>query len=287
MHMLQTYRHKRHKIIVLLISILAWCMLTTPAFSQPDTRVIASTVVEVRINQSNQALQLRYPTTVRLDQVLQDTLANLNQLPAKVSGQSLYWFGSMLWRSDSITRQVMKEQQSAVILQLQQLAQQVRNKKPETSHSLQILANALSAPLPGQRIIQSLDRDSVRISPDKNPGLNGQFRLQVITRPETVKVFGAFLQPNVEDSKIKLSWQERKNATDYLQQVTSLTISNPDYLWVIQPDGKAEQHNIAYWNRNHKDIAPGATIYLPFTSLPDGYESLNDDIVDLLKQRPY
>ncbi|WP_459782228.1 capsule biosynthesis GfcC family protein [Photobacterium sp. R1] len=285
--MLQTYRHKRHKIIVLLISILAWCMLTTPAFSQPDTRVIASTVVEVRINQSNQALQLRYPTTVRLDQVLQDTLANLNQLPAKVSGQSLYWFGSMLWRSDSITRQVMKEQQSAVILQLQQLAQQVRNKKPETSHSLQILANALSAPLPGQRIIQSLDRDSVRISPDKNPGLNGQFRLQVITRPETVKVFGAFLQPNVEDSKIKLSWQERKNATDYLQQVTSLTISNPDYLWVIQPDGKAEQHNIAYWNRNHKDIAPGATIYLPFTSLPDGYESLNDDIVDLLKQRPY
>ncbi|GAB6264336.1 hypothetical protein PSSHI_45800 [Photobacterium sp. R1] len=181
----------------------------------------------------------------------------------------------------------MKEQQSAVILQLQQLAQQVRNKKPETSHSLQILANALSAPLPGQRIIQSLDRDSVRISPDKNPGLNGQFRLQVITRPETVKVFGAFLQPNVEDSKIKLSWQERKNATDYLQQVTSLTISNPDYLWVIQPDGKAEQHNIAYWNRNHKDIAPGATIYLPFTSLPDGYESLNDDIVDLLKQRPY
>ncbi|WP_330961884.1 capsule biosynthesis GfcC family protein [Photobacterium sp. 53610] len=285
--MLQTYRHKRHKIIVLLISILAWCMLTPPAFSQPDTRVIASTVVEVRINQSNQGLQLRYPTTVRLDQVLQDTLANLNQLPAKVSGQSLYWFGSMLWRSDSITRQVMKEQQSAVILQLQQLAQQVRNKKPETSHSLQILANALSAPLPGQRIIQSLDRDSVRISPDKNPGLNGQFRLQVITRPETVKVFGAFLQPNLEDSKIKLSWQERKNATDYLQQVTSLTISNPDYLWVIQPDGKAEQHNIAYWNRNHKDIAPGATIYLPFTSLPDGYESLNDDIVDLLKQRPY
>lgn len=262
-------------------------MLTTPAFSQPDTRVIASTEVEVRINQSNQALQLRYSTTVRLEQVLQDTLANLHQLPVKHSGQSLYWFGSMLWRSDSITRQVMKEQQSAVILQLQQLALQVRNKKPETSHSLQILANTLSAPLPGQRIIQSLDRDWVRISPDKNPGLNGQFRLQVITRPETVKVFGAISPPNVEDSDIKLSWQERKNATDYLQQVTPLTISNPDYLWVIQPDGKAEQHKIAYWNRNHKDIAPGATIYLPFTSLPDGYESLNDNIVDLLKQRPY
>ncbi|MCM0147585.1 capsule biosynthesis GfcC family protein [Photobacterium galatheae] len=287
MHTLQPYRQISHKITTLLIVLLAWCTLSTPAFSKPNTRVTAPTEVELRLNQSHQALQLRYPTTVRLEQVLQDTLANLHQLPADHSGRPLYWFGSTLWRSDGITRKAMKRQQSAVIQQLQQLALHWQNSQPETSHSLQVLAKSLSTPLPGQRIFQPLDLDWVRIAPNKNPGLNGQFMLQVITRPETVKVFAALSQPNMTDGEITIPWQERNNATDYLQQVTPLTISHKDYLWVIQPDGNTEQHEIAYWNRNHKDIAPGATLYLPLTSLPDGYESLNHDIVNLLKQRPF
>ncbi|MGL4899347.1 MAG: capsule biosynthesis GfcC family protein, partial [Shewanella sp.] len=80
-------------------------------------------------------------------------------------------------------------------------------------------------------------------------------------------------------------WQHSASSQDYLKQVSLLHNADHSYVWVIQPDGQAIKQPIAYWNQQAQDIAPGATLYVEFSSPFDDYRSLNDNIIELLKNR--
>ncbi|MEI8596278.1 capsule biosynthesis GfcC family protein [Photobacterium sp. Hal280] len=259
----------------------------TPAMAMPDEA--APTSVRVQLNSAGKELQLRYPSTVRLDQVQQDALANLSTLTPSSDkpAQSLYWSGALLWKADHRAKQAIALHQQTLDKQTRALADHWRYSRPAASETLIQLAQSLASPLPGERIFLPLDRDRVRIVPENNPALNGPFALRLTTRPNTVKVTGAVKLPTGNTADISLPWQERQDAADYLKQIPALSVANRDYVWVIQPDGKAEQHNIAYWNRQHQDIAPGAILYLAFTDLPESAKSLNAQIIHLLSQRPF
>ncbi|WP_160296937.1 capsule biosynthesis GfcC family protein [Photobacterium halotolerans] len=250
---------------------------------------VTPTLVRVQLNSTDKALQLRYPATVRLDQVQQDALANLHTLTptSDKAAQSLYWSGAFLWKADHRAKQAIALQQQTVDKQLRALADHWRYSRPAASETLIQLAQSLASPVPGERIFLPLDRDRVRIVADNNPVLNGPFVFQLTTRPDTIKVTGALRLPTGNTADISLPWQERQDAAGYLKQVKALSVANRDYVWVIQPDGKAEQHSIAYWNRQHQDIAPGAILYLAFTDLPESAKSLNAQIIHLLSQRPF
>ncbi|QUJ68194.1 capsule biosynthesis GfcC family protein [Photobacterium sp. GJ3] len=250
-----------------------------------------ATQVTVRLNDASQGLALRYPATVRLEQVFQDTLANLNQLPSSAKNASLYWSGARLWQTSPSAKLEMQQLQLRVAEQLQSLSRHWQAKSPATSRQLQVMAKAFAQPMPGQRLVMPLDWDHIRITPSDNPGLNGSFELQLLTRPDIVKVTGAIplntQAGSAQTGEVRLPWQARQNATGYLEQTGQLAVAEPDYVWVIQPDGTTEKHPIAYWNRTHRDIAPGATLFLPFSGLPDELASLNLHLLDLLKQRPF
>ncbi|NAW63931.1 capsule biosynthesis GfcC family protein [Photobacterium halotolerans] len=267
--------------------ILTVSSIVSPAMATPVET--APTFVRVQLDNGEKELQLRYPDTVRLDRVQQDALANVYQLSTKSdnSDQALYWSGSFLWKADHRAKQTIALQQQSVDKQIRALADHWRYRRPAASETLIQLAQSLASPLPGERIFLPLDRDRVRIVPDNNPALNGPFVLRLTTRPNTVKVTGAVKLPAGNTADISLPWQERQDAAGYLKQVQALSVANRDYVWVIQPDGKAEQHNIAYWNRQHQDIAPGAILYLAFTDLPESAKSLNAQIIHLLSQRPF
>ncbi|NAW88866.1 capsule biosynthesis GfcC family protein [Photobacterium halotolerans] len=267
--------------------ILTVSSIVSPAMATPVET--APTFVRVQLDNGEKELQLRYPDTVRLDRVQQDALANVYQLSTKSdnSDQALYWSGSFLWKADHRAKQTIALQQQSVDKQIRALADHWRYRRPAASETLIQLAQSLASPLPGERIFLPLDRDRVRIVPDNNPALNGPFVLRFATRPNTVKVTGAVKLPAGNTADISLPWQERQDAAGYLKQVQALSVANRDYVWVIQPDGKAEQHNIAYWNRQHQDIAPGAILYLAFTDLPESAKSLNAQIIHLLSQRPF
>ncbi|MEL6114346.1 capsule biosynthesis GfcC family protein [Photobacterium sp. SP02] len=266
--------------------------LTPVAMAMPVET--APTFVRVQLDSGEKELQLRYPQTVRLDRVQQDALANVYQLSTKSDNtaqalywQSLYWIGSFLWKADHRAKQALALQQQTADRQIRALADHWRYHRPAASETLIQLAQSLASPLPGERIFLPLDSDRVRIVPENNPALNGPFVLRLATRPNTVKVTGAIKLPAGNTADISLPWQERQDAAGYLKQIQALSVANRDYVWVIQPDGKAEQHSIAYWNRQDKDIAPGAILYLAFTDLPASAKSLNSQIIHLLSQRPF
>ncbi|NAX46762.1 hypothetical protein CAG70_07100 [Photobacterium halotolerans] len=267
--------------------ILTASSIVSPAMATPVET--APTFVRVQLDNGEQELQLRYPDTVRLDRVQQDALANVYQLSTKSdnSDRSLYWSGSFLWKADRRAKQTLALQQQTVDKQIRALADHWHYRRPAASETLIQLAQSLASPLPGERIFLPLDSDRVRIVPDNNPALNGPFVLRFATRPNTVKVTGALKLPAGNTADISLPWQERQDAAGYLKQLQALSVANRDTVWVIQPDGKAEQHSIAYWNRQHKDIAPGAILYLAFTDLPASAKSLNTQIIHLLSQRPF
>ncbi|GAL08780.1 YjbG polysaccharide synthesis-related protein [Photobacterium aphoticum] len=150
--------------------------------------------------------------------------------------------------------------------------------------------SAWTASLPtAKRVLTDLDWDNTRLSPQHNPLITRSMVLVLPARPDHITVTGAvFDSTNMAGSGssevgITLPWQAGQTARDYLTQVTPFNEADNSVAMVIQPNGEVASHPIAYWNATHKDIAPGAIIVLPFTDLPDEADSLNQDLIHLLR----
>ncbi|MBF4337610.1 capsule biosynthesis GfcC family protein, partial [Vibrio anguillarum] len=135
-----------------------------------------------------------------------------------------------------------------------------------------------------QRIFTPLDPDITRITASQNPKLQGQWLLSLNALPTTVSVLG-----NVKQAG-DMAWKPRTDAGHYVRSA-GLAETDISQVWVIQPDGHASLHDIAYWNHDFQDIAPGATLYVPFpietTSLYPQYSlhNVNDIVVELLRNQ--
>lgn len=134
-----------------------------------------------------------------------------------------------------------------------------------------------------QRIFTPLDPDTTRLYLKDNPVLAGELRLQLNRQPSTVTILGDVVHAG------PVAWQERHSALAYIGE-DNLRHAH-SYVWVIQPDGHAEQHAIAYWNQQFKEVAPGAMIYVPIKTraVKSSNPTLNQDltlaIVELLRNR--
>ncbi|RWX57629.1 polysaccharide synthesis [Photobacterium chitinilyticum] len=252
------------------------CLLAqTPSNEEnaPSSSNSQSLKVIVTTSLSNKhQLQLSYPTPVRIKQVLSDSIANINQLT--LSNEQAK--GSIFWTSAALFKYFPHSQKQHVISQLELLAAHWKGDKRQAVLSLVAQLQQLQI---GQRIFTSLDYDQIRVNSAQNPLVSQSMTLVLPPRPNSVLITGAVLQTKW------VTWQERFDANNYLEHVVSISSSDNSEAWVIQPDGKVEQHPIAYWNQNHLDIAPGAAIYLGFSSLPAEFSTINKDIVNLLRNR--
>ena len=222
--------------------------------------------------QRERQLQLSYTTPVRIKQVLSDSLTHLPAFLANdvKTDSRIYWTGAALFKT------FPHPQQQVVVDQLNQLATHWQGKQQQAAANLSQQIEQLTI---GERIFTSLDYDDVRLNKQANTLIAQDITLILPPRPERVLVLGALEKP------IWATWQTRQDAEAYLKQTKPLSNANNSDAWVIQPDGTVEQHPIAYWNRDHHDIAPGAIVYLGFSSLPKGFETLNEDIINLLRNR--
>ncbi|PSW19500.1 polysaccharide synthesis [Photobacterium sanctipauli] len=237
--------------------------------------------------QLKRQLQLRYPAPVRIEQVLADSFANSALLLEKgqtsndvgsnakskveaIQSNDIYWLGAGLYTG------FPHPDKALVINQLEQLALQSNNNDKAIYIAL---SQALTQLTIGERIFTPLDYDVVRITPSANPLVNQDVSLVLPKRPQSVYVLGAVAKPG------DIPWQTRLNADGYIAHTQPSSLGDNSVATVIQPDGTVESHSIAYWNQNHQDIAPGAIVYLGFSSLPSGYRSLNDEIINILRNR--
>ncbi|MFV0595813.1 capsule biosynthesis GfcC family protein [Shewanella sp.] len=222
-------------------------------------------------------MQITYPATIRVGQAVQDGLTQLPLYNKTTRNEAIpiYWLGAALLDLQNTAE--LEATRQHVLQQLANIGQQVDNSQyiAKLSKFAQFLRNIKL----GQRVNQPLDLDLIRITDAYNPSIDGQFLLVLPPRPTTVTVVGSVAQTGEQ------VWQSRKSSKDYLKQAGLLENAENSFVWIIQPDGNAIRQPIAYWNHQAQDIAPGAILFVEFSSLFDDYSTLNNNIIELLKNQ--
>ena len=130
------------------------------------------------------------------------------------------------------------------------------------------------------RLPATLDPDWVRIRPEDNPLLQGEYRLVLPARPTTLMVLG------LVNGNPRPSLQPKLVIADYVD-ATCLPVGECAWGYLIQNDGTVEKVGLEYWNRHHREADPGAVLFVGFDNdqLPENYRNLNSRIAHLLINR--
>ncbi|PWF63906.1 hypothetical protein CBX96_08730 [Shewanella sp. BC20] len=220
-------------------------------------------------------VQITYPTAIRVEQAVKD---GLTQLPLHTKGTKnipIYWLGAALF--DTKNTAPLEATRQQVLQQLIEMGEQSNDSNyiAKLARFSQFLRNIKL----GQRINQPIDIDLIRLNNAYNPLINGDFLLILPPRPTTVTIVGSVSQQG------ELEWQSRISSKEYIAQAGLLNNAETSSVWIIQPDGNAIKQPIAYWNHQAQDIAPGAILFIEFSGLFDDYSTLNNNIIELLKNR--
>ena len=226
-----------------------------------STSAIANTTESdsLAVTLDKQSLQLNYPQPTRMVTVLNDYYAN--------TAGNFYLLGAVL--SDDDKQHEINDLKTQVINQLKQI---------ENSEALVSQLNTFSY---AARVFTSLDRDHVRIDDGSNPLFSGHYTLSTSTMPNSITVIGAI----ESDSPIVLPLIEHTSIDNYLKQVELSTNADNTQVAVIQPDGLVQITEFTIWKNNPVYLAPGAVVYVPFASLSSEFSSLNQSIIQLLRNK--
>ncbi len=131
------------------------------------------------------------------------------------------------------------------------------------------------------RLSVNLDPDWVRLHPQDNPPLQGQYSLWVGQEPGSVTLMGLISQPG------KKTFVPGRPVNEYLDGVSILRGGERSYAWVIYPDGKTRKAPVAYWNARHVEPQPGSVIFVGFAShfFSRAWDGLNEQILYSLTHR--
>lgn len=130
------------------------------------------------------------------------------------------------------------------------------------------------------RLPAILDPDWVRIRPEDNPRLQGEYRLVLPARPQTLMVLG------LVNGNPRPSLQPKQVIADYID-AECLPAGECAWGYLIQNDGTIEKVGLEYWNRQHREADAGAVLFVGFDNdqLPENYRNLNSRIAHLLTNR--
>lgn len=126
----------------------------------------------------------------------------------------------------------------------------------------------------------SLDPDVVRLKPEYSPKLAGDYRLHISTVPQRELTLW-------NSSRTTVAWVVGQQTSAYVDIDQQQPGIDADSVTVIAPDGTTETVATGYWNRRYHEPQPGSQIWLNLqtSALPQGYQTLNQDIIHLLTQR--
>ncbi len=201
----------------------------------------------------NQSLELAYPSSVRLEQVLNDT--------HKALGYSPYALGAILTNPNK--QDDVIELKHQVFSQLDDLA---------TAESTELKAQLLSLNYVAREFI-NLDLDWVRVKPKYDPLLSDAYQLRIGKMPTTFRVIG--LLPKSQDIELKGS----THIDHYLEPLEHFKAGDINHPYLIQPDGSVIEADLSYWHGERYYPAPGAIVFVGYKNKPE----LNQQIAQLLR----
>ncbi len=216
----------------------------------------------------SEQISLEYPSPVRLEQILADTVANSKN--ASLSG---YPIANQLFNIDKYpSARALKNE---VIVDLNNLAIQ----KPHLIHSINLIKEQLKRWDVGHREFLSLDYDLVRIDSSLNPVLVGNFELLIPKRDHTFTVEGVVFRPS------QIDIHSPNVLSHYLSSLSLPSSAHKSYVWLIYPDGQIKRSGYAIWNDEKASLAPGTVVFVGFNYDSNDTLQLEEKIATLISMR--
>ncbi|MDF3865248.1 capsule biosynthesis GfcC family protein [Pseudomonas denitrificans (nom. rej.)] len=193
-----------------------------------------------------------------------------------------YWLGAS-WQRDSL-RQEQQRLKAGVLfdlIQLERLAM-LQNEPALAAAARRMNEQVSQLPITGRRLYR-LDPLAVELNAAHSPKLQGGDRLIFPARPDSIRITGAVL------NDCKLPFAPLQQAYRYAQQCPALAVADPDYLYLIQPDGQVSRLGRALWNREvAAPPAPGAILLIPLdaTRVDAIAPNLNSELAKFIATQP-
>jgi hypothetical protein len=193
-----------------------------------------------------------------------------------------YWLGAS-WQRESLKQEQQRLKAGVLfdLIQLQRLA--LLQDEPSLANAARRLNEQVTQlPVTGRRFYR-LDPLAVELNLAHSPKLQGGDRLIFPLRPDSIRVTGAV------SNDCKLPFAPLQQAYQYAQQCPALAEADPDYLYLIQPDGQVSRLGIALWNREEEaPPAPGAILLIPLdaTRVDAITPDLNRELAEFLATQP-
>ncbi|CAO98154.1 capsule biosynthesis GfcC D2 domain-containing protein [Erwinia tasmaniensis] len=127
----------------------------------------------------------------------------------------------------------------------------------------------------------NLDPDWVRLRPQANRRLQGEYSVYTLNEPTSITLAGAI------ESTGKVPWAAGRSAVEYLAAHPRMSGAERSTALLISPGGEVTEIPVAYWNRRHVEPQAGSTLFIGFSTwtLPRAYADLNLQIVSVLTHR--
>ena len=247
----------RHAIIMAISLLLYSAFLASQALA-------AKLTVELPSEQ----VVLEYSQPIRLDQLLRDVIKQ-----SKVSSPLIFSVGNQLFNIDRQNEALQLKQQ--IISHLQRIAAQ----DADLRVSSEILIEQINSWDIGYRELINLDYNQVRIEPEDNPLLSGNYELILPNRENRVRIEGLLFDSRIVD------FTASDPLSAYIIPSSILSSANPSYAWIIYPDGPYKRVGYAYWNDEGTRLTPGSVIFIGFNSDSEEFQTLEANIIKLISMR--
>jgi hypothetical protein len=244
------------------------------------TLILAGMVASLSLHaQADGRVSIFYPGQAQPVEV--DHVANLAQLVARPElAQKTWWPGTVI--GEKLATAVALQQQQQLLARLQTWRDRLKNDDDaEQAAVVENVRQQIAALKVTGRQIVNLDPDWVRLKPQANRTLEGEYSVYTLQRPTSVTLAGVVEQAG------KTPWAAGRSAVEYLDAHPRLSGGERNTAQVISPAGDVTEVPVAYWNRRHFEPQPGSIIFVGFSSwtLPSAYADLNQQIVSVLTHR--
>lgn len=203
-------------------------------------------------------------------------VARLSDLVAQPALANLWWPGAVIAHPEATATAVRRHQ--ALLARLDTLA---AREGSDDGAAIRTLRQQLAGLRVTGRLAVNLDPDWVRLHPQDNPPLQGDYSLWTGPEPSTVTLLGLISAPG------KKTFVPGRSVNEYLNGVSTLSGGERSYAWVIYPDGKTQKAPVAYWNARHVEPTPGSVIFVGFARplISCACDGLNEQILHSLTHR--
>lgn len=200
----------------------------------------------------------------------------LSDLVTQPALADAWWPGAVI-AEPSATASVERQHQS-LLTRLDALAARQGGEQGAAIHALR---QQLAGVRVTGRLAVNLDPDWVRLHPQDNPPLEGDYTLWAGPKPSSVTLLGLVSAPG------KKTFVPGRSVDEYLDAVNTRSGGERSYAWVIYPDGKTIKAPVAYWNARHVEPTPGSVIFVGFAGhfFTSAWDGLNEQILHSLTHR--